>query len=340
MRIWFNHWFSTAYHIINLMKGEGDVIIGSSSNPHSVVGLACDEWYTEPELPEEEYVSFCLGFCRSHNVNVFVPRRGMGVIAENARLFNEIGVKLLMDTDPRMLDTLRNKEKAYKWFEDFAPEYVPLRFEINSLEEFEQAYKAVTAQYERACFKFAADEGAVSFRVIDNFMSDASGLYKAPGMKISYENARAILSDYDFSKPLLMMPYLTGVEVSADCLYKEGGSIIIPRFKSQGRIYTVKYDDEIVSFCEEFLKRSGLKMPCNVQFKYHDGKPYLLEVNTRMSGGVQLSCLAADVNIPRLALKRLTGNEPEVGFIRKERRVSYIESPVIVGEKEFAGVTI
>lgn len=340
MRIWFNHWFSTAYHIINLMKGEGDVIIGSSSNPDSVVGLACDEWYTEPTLPEEEYVSFCLGFCRSHNINVFVPRRGMGAIAENAELFEKIGVKLLMDTDPEMLDTLRNKEKAYKWFEGFAPEYVPLRFEINSLEDFENAYKDITAEYERACFKFAADEGAVSFRVIDNFMSDAGGLYKAPGMKISYENARAILSDYDFSKPLLMMPYLTGVEVSADCLYREGGSIIIPRYKSQGRIYTVKYDDEIVSFCEEFLKRSGFKMPCNVQFKYHEGKPYLLEVNTRMSGGVQLSCLAADVNIPRLALERLMGNEPDVDLIRRERKVSYIESPVIVGEKEFAGVTI
>lgn len=340
MRIWFNHWFSTAYHIINLMKGEGDIIIGSSSNPHSVVGLACDEWYTEPELPEEEYVSFCMGFCQKHNVEVFVPRRGMGAIAENAHLFDKIDVKLLMDTDSKMLATLRNKEAAYNWFEGFAPEYVPMRFEVKSLEKFRQAYKAITAEYERACFKFSADEGAVSFRVIDNFMSDAGGLYKAPGMKISYENAEAILSDYDFSKPLLMMPYLTGVEVSADCLYKEGGSIIIPRYKSQGRIYTVKYENEIVSFCEEFLKLSGLKMPCNVQLKYHKEKPYLLEVNTRMSGGVQLSCLAADVNIPRLALERLLGNEPEINFIRRERRVSYIETPVIVGEKEFAGVTI
>ncbi|MGN1103195.1 MAG: hypothetical protein ACI4RG_13435, partial [Huintestinicola sp.] len=109
MRIWFNHWFSTAYHIINLMKGEGDVIIGSSSNPNSVVGLACDEWYTEPELPGEEYVSFCLDFCKRHNAQVFVPRRGMGVIAENAHLFADMGVKLLMDTDPRTLATLRNK---------------------------------------------------------------------------------------------------------------------------------------------------------------------------------------------------------------------------------------
>ena len=338
MRIWFNQWFSTAYHIIDLMKGDGDIIIGSSRNPLSVVGLACDEWYTEPDCPDEEYVNFCLDFCREHNVNVFVPRRGMAEIARNAALFEKAGVKLLMDTDPEMLDILRNKESAYKWFEGFAPEYVPPRFEVKSLEDFRAAYKAITADYDRACFKFAADEGAVSFRVIDNFMSDASGLYKAPGMKISYESAEAILSDYSFSKPLLMMPYLTGTEVSADCFFRETGSVIIPRYKSAGRIYTVKYESEIVSFCEKFLIRSGLRMPCNVQFKYHDEKPYLLEVNTRMSGGIQLSCLAAGINIPRLALDRLMGVEPELEMIRRERRVSYIESPVLVGEKEYAGV--
>lgn len=340
MRIWFNHWFSTAYHIIDLMKGEGDIIIGSSSNPHSVVGLACDEWYAEPELPEEEYVNFCLDFCREHNIDVFVPRRGMAAIARNASLFENNGIKLLMDSAPEMLGILHNKLSAYKWFEGFAPDYVPMHFEIKCLEDFRKAYKAITAEYERACFKFAADEGAVSFRVIDNFMSSAEGLYKAPGMKLSYENAEAVLSDYSFSKPLIMMPYLTGVEVSADCFYRDAGSVIIPRYKSAGRIYTVKYEAEIISFCEEFLKRSGLKMPCNVQFKYHDGKPYLLEVNTRMSGGIQLSCLAAEINIPRLALERLMGIEPELHIIRRERKVSYIESPVLVGEKEFAGINI
>ncbi|MCI7766682.1 MAG: ATP-grasp domain-containing protein [Oscillospiraceae bacterium] len=340
MRIWFNHWFSTAYHIINLMKGEGDMIIGTSSNPQSVVGLACDEWYIEPQLPEEEYVKYCLDFCREHNIEVFVPRRGMAAIARNAESFEKMGVKLLMDTDPEMLDILHDKLKAYKWFESFAPEYVPMYYEIKSIEAFRKAYQTITAEYERACFKFAADEGAVSFRVIDNFMSSAEGLYKAPGMKVSYENAEAILSEYSFEKPLIMMPYLTGVEVSADCLYSEKESVMIPRYKSAGRLYTVKYEEEIVSFCEGFLKRSGLKMPCNIQFKYHNGKPYLLEVNTRMSGGIQLSCLAAEINIPRLALERLMGKEPEPRINHRERQVSYIESPVLVGEKEFAGINI
>lgn len=345
MRIWFNHWFSTAYHIINMMKGEGDVIIGSSANPLSVVGLACDEWYIEPELPENEYVSFCLDFCRKNKIDVFVPRRGMNVIALNADRFINMGVKLLMDTDSRMLGILKNKESAYKWFEDFAPEYVPLRFEVSSLEMFREAYERITAEYERACFKFADDEGAVSFRVIDNTMGGHEGLYKAPGLKITYDAAQAILSEYDFSRPLLVMPYLTGIEVSADCFYRKKNSIIIPRYKSQGRIYSVKYEESIVSLCETFLSRSGLKMPCNVQFKFHNDKPYLLEVNTRMSGGIQLSCLAADVNIPRLALERLMGKEPDVKFFRRERMVSYIETPVIAGEKNarnfsFAGAEI
>ena len=36
MRIWFNHWFSTAYHLINMIKdGDPDkfYFIGTSTNP-------------------------------------------------------------------------------------------------------------------------------------------------------------------------------------------------------------------------------------------------------------------------------------------------------------------
>ena len=55
MRVWFNHWFSTAYHLIQLMRkgyGEPLTVVGSSSNAKAVYRQACDEWYPEQELPE------------------------------------------------------------------------------------------------------------------------------------------------------------------------------------------------------------------------------------------------------------------------------------------------
>lgn len=99
MRIWFNHWFSTAYHLIRLMRegyGEPLTVVGSGSNSKAVYRQACDEWYSEQELPDPEYVEFCLSFCVEHKIDVFVPRRGLVAIANNHERFEQIGVRLLL----------------------------------------------------------------------------------------------------------------------------------------------------------------------------------------------------------------------------------------------------
>lgn len=56
---------------------------------------------------------------------------------------------------------------------------------------------------------------------------------------------------------------------------------------------------------------NGLECPCNIQFKYLDDIPYFLEINTRMSGGIQMSCLASGVNIPNLAINKLLGRKKD-----------------------------
>lgn len=334
IKVWFNHWFSTAYHIIELMKkgcGHDICVIGSNRNPDSPVQLACDEWYTEPAvMSDEDYLEYCLDFCREHEIDVFVPRRGMCIIGKNSSRFAEIGVKLLTDTENEAVEIFADKVKAYEYLSDIVPEVIPEYYGVTSPEEFRTAYEKITHSHERACFKFAADEGAASFRVIDNSINGKNALTIAPGLKLTYENAERIMSDYDFHHTVLMMPYLKDVEISADCLSLPSGNIIIPRFKSNGRIYTVKYDAEIIDICEKILKKSGLKMPCNIQFKCDNGKPYLLEINTRMSGGVQLSCIAAEVNIPALAFKALMGEDTAFTVNKTERKVSYIEEPLLI----------
>ena len=63
-RIWLNHWFSTAYNIINLLRENNPDfwIIGSNDNLESPIKSVCDEWYQEPVLKGEEYIDFCLQF--------------------------------------------------------------------------------------------------------------------------------------------------------------------------------------------------------------------------------------------------------------------------------------
>ena len=52
VRVWLNHWFSTAYNIINLIKNDtyfSFYVIGSNENEVSVLKAVCDEWYSEPD---------------------------------------------------------------------------------------------------------------------------------------------------------------------------------------------------------------------------------------------------------------------------------------------------
>ena len=75
VRIWMNHWFSTAYNIVNLIKQDDPefFVIGSNENVSSPIRTVCDEWYHEPTLKDDTYVDYCVEFCREHYVDVFLP---------------------------------------------------------------------------------------------------------------------------------------------------------------------------------------------------------------------------------------------------------------------------
>lgn len=332
MRIWFNHWFSAVYHIINLMKeGERDVkVIGSSENPFAVYSQVCDEWYTEPKLTGSEYVDFCVDFCKEHKIDVFIPRRGIGSIVHEANRFEKIGVKLMANGDAELEDVLENKEAAYEKIKSFLPEVIPEYYVASTAEEF-CTYYEILAKKTRVCYKLVSDEGARSFRVIDDVAKKETAILEKPGNKISFEDACRVMQSYSFDIPVLLMPYLDGVEISVDCLKLDSEDVIIPRYKINKRYSEIRFDRYVCKLCKIILDELGIEVPINVQFKIKDGQPYLLEINTRMSGGLQLSCKASGINLPALALKKLL-SKPTVW--QKPDYVSaktvHIETPVLL----------
>lgn len=336
MRIWFNHWFSTAYHLINLIKlgdPEKFSFVGSGTNPLAVYLEACDEKYSEPnDISEKDYVDFCLGFCREKNIDIFVPRRGLAAICERAEDFANAGIKLFADKNAKLLRVLESKTKTYDFFLDKIPKIVPEMRIARSANEFKAAYEELKSSCGRVCYKLEKDEGARSFRVIDENTSQICALLNAPNTKVSPETAVEILSRYDFSIPVLVMPYLSGQEISADCLKTSSGNIILPRYKN-GRYSKVVFDREIMELCQEILDIIDIEMPLNIQFKLENEKPFLLEINTRMSGGLQLSCKATGINIPSIAVNRLLGKEIPWSFPEGEiPTVVNLETPVCIGE--------
>lgn len=332
-RIWFNHWFSTVYHLINLIvKDEKDkyTIIGTNERDFVAYKCACDQWYSEPiGLDDDEYVEFCLSFCKEHKIDIFAPRKKMIAISKAHKKFESIGVKLLVDSSYEIIEMLEDKAQAYEYFKEKIPSYIPEYRVAYSYDEFIEMYEELQKTSPRVCYKLISDEGARSFRVIDNTIESGKGIFEKPGTKITIEATKKVLSQYDFSVPMLLMPYLSGVEVSVDCLSTCQGSLIIPRFKNNKRYSEIIFDKELMHVCDEIMNTLKLKHPMNIQFKMDGDRYYLLEINTRMSGGLQLSCEASEINLPKIAIKELLGEKEKWSYPSfNSRKVVHIETPI------------
>lgn len=334
IRIWFNHWFSSAYFLINLIRNYDSCryyVLGSNENEHSVVKLACDEWYREDKRGSDDaYVQYCLRFCEEHNVDVFVPKRGLQSVCRSAQAFADIGTKLFVPDDNGLVEALSDKSQTYQLVRNICPECVPPYEVVDSAEKFGPALARMAAITDRICMKRVVDEGALSFRVIYDETPENRARYQNLRTYLSYEEAQQLIAGDDFDPPLMLMPYLLSPEVSVDCLATAQGVIAIPRFKLGGRMEEIRFDAGITGFCERILRGLSLTMPCNLQFRFLNERPYLLEINTRMSGGLQLSCLASGVNIPGIAMNQLYGIEKAWRITPAGRRVSYVEMPVIL----------
>ncbi len=330
-RIWLNHWFSTAYNIIRLIKQEDPdfFVIGSNANGSSPIQLACDAWYEEPVLSGDEYVAYCLEFCRQHRVEVFLPHREMLAISREKDRFAEIGTKVMAD-DYDMISVLNRKDTAYELFRKEHIGAVPDYWIVTTAEQFKEGYSALRSRYQQVCLKLVRDEGGTSFRLIDDRETGDAALLGSHSGRISYERVLAALGEQTAFSPIMLMPYLPDEEVSVDCLKTSGGIIMIPRIKGPTRVERIRYDPEILDICGAFYEKVPLECPCNIQLKYLEGTPYMLEVNTRMSGGVQMACLGSGINLPNLAVNKLLGVEKSWKNEQKETLVSYMEIPVIL----------
>ena len=331
--VWLNHWFSTAYNIIKLIKEDNAIdfhIIGTNENNISVLKNVCDKWYSEPEkISGDDYVEFCLEFCKEHSVDVFLPHRHFQAISKRKKWFEDLNVAVVVD-DYSKIAILNNKAEAYKFFQTEASFSVPEHYVVCDIEGFKKAYNELSEKYGQVCTKFVHDEGGKSYRLIDNTRKGYSALFKKQNTRMTLDALEEALREKEKFSPLMVMPYLEGDEISADCLKTRQGIIIIPRIKSTTRFERIEFDNHTIEMCEKIFDLVDLEMPCNIQFKYRKDVPYFLEINTRMSGGIHMACAATGVNIPNIAVNKVLGIDKEWSLRKVGRTVSQVEIPVIL----------
>lgn len=345
LNIWFNRWFSTVSHYMELIRHNPDqqefIIHGTHPNSDTVYFNYCDVFSTEPDIEGEDYIQFCLDYCIQNKIHIFVPRKENVLISRHLEKFEDIGVSVLVCPDGDLMAMVDNKAAMYQSLQNQEKEgniivTIPSYQIVHNAQEFKEAYEQLSKDNTKLCIKPVIGEGASGFRIIDNDADTIPFIFNtASSQKISYETALRILQTQEHFPDLMVLEYLDGYEYSIDCLADADGTLLtaIPRKKGNGRIREIEYNKDLIEIAEKMAIQYKIPYVFNIQVKYKDGIPKLLEINPRMSGGLHISCLA-DINFPYYAIKLLLGNQLEPLYPKFGLKATHIEQPVILSSED------
>ena len=337
MRVWFNRTFSSVYTAMRLIR-EADRerryhLIYTSTSPVPA-GQAAHQFELEPTgLKGEDYVAWCLAFCRQHDVGIFVPGKEARLISAARQRFIDAGTRVLAVAQAEALQLLHDKARFYASVECAAappPHSIP----VNSVAQFDAAYAELRALYPKLCIKPSESVYGLGFSMIDEQRSCAELLLAGAQYTIGLADLRGGLAQLPQFRTMLVMEYLEGHEYSVDCVGNDGRLVCaVPRKKplSAGVGQTIALHPEILQACADLAQAYGLNGVFNVQFRETGGVVRLLEINPRMSGGIGMACMAGP-NLPYIALAGFDRGfeDIEIPAIREGMRVAEVSSAVEV----------
>ncbi|MEH7334344.1 ATP-grasp domain-containing protein [Neobacillus drentensis] len=336
MKIWFNRWFTTVSHYMDLIRTNDDgrkfLIYGTHPNKDALYLQNCDYAFIEPEVSGDEYIAFCLDFCQRHGIDLFIPRKENVLISKRLAKFEALGVKVLVCPDADLMETVDNKAATYQSIAQRVPSFlIPDYYVVNNIDGFKMAYESLKEKGHEVCFKPVIGEGANGFRMIKEEVDSIQQLFQhGIRFRMPYKYACEIFSQQESFPDLMVMEYLDGREYSIDCLASQDELFAaIPRMKGDGRVRELVESLELMKLARDFHEEYKLPYVFNIQMKYGNGVPKLLEINPRMSGGMHISCLSG-INLPYQAIKILLGETlspmtPKFGI-----RASHIEKEMIL----------
>jgi len=261
-----------------------------------------------PRGEAPDYTEKLKALCKKESITTVIPQYSdeLAPLSRNLPVFEQLGEKVLVNTDAENLSIANNKTELYRFFSgsSFIPQYRC----ASTLEGIEKAIKELGYPENPVCMKPAFSEGSKGFRIITDEKTDI--LNERPGTaKISWQTLRSHLEQYDKMPDILVMEYLPGAEYSVDCVCSNGEAIVcIPRQRiatSMGVAVEciIEKNDEIIDISQKIVKALNLSYNINLQFKYsREGKPKLIEINPRVSGSL-VANLGAGVNMLELSLR-------------------------------------
>jgi hypothetical protein len=336
--IWFNKGYSNTYNVLNLIR-EGDPerrfrLLCSHTSSEFIGFAAADYAFMEPTLKhDDEYLAWCLQFCREQRVGLFIPARRASFLARHGHLFEETGTRLAAVCPDEFHQAIDNKGLCY----DFCRGHglpIPDYHIVTNLEQFDEAYGLLKERHPVVCCKPSVSVFGLGFKVLTETGREIDRLLNGDVYKIGLELARRIFGEQTSFRELMVMQYLEGNERSVDCLADHGKLLRhVIRRKSglPGGAQILEEHTEISAMAKRLTSLFRLNGLYNIQFRESGGIPYLLEINPRMSGGIHYTT-PSGLNLPYWGVSHALGlcAEEEIPFPCPGARVGKADIGIVV----------
>ncbi|MGR9088158.1 MAG: ATP-grasp domain-containing protein [Gammaproteobacteria bacterium] len=315
------------------VPGTEATLICTHSHSTAAAFLAADECYLEPsELTGQDYIDWCLDFCRRHDIDLFWPCKEAALAEKFRPSFEAAGTRVMSVADFETLNLLQDKARFYT---ELNPEIAQTMdfVVVNDCNGFDRAVEELSAKHKRLCIKPAVSVYGLGFRLLAEQTHDIGQLLKGAQYRISLQELRRIMQNSPEFETLLVMEYLDGPEWSVDCAGRHGELLCaVQRKKSPwpGHGQTIGHHVEIAGMAERLTARYRLNGLFNIQFKEGPQGARLLEINARPSGGIGMACLSG-ANLAEIAWQGIIGSAPGTPAIQLGLRVTEINTSVVLG---------
>lgn len=319
VRILFNHHISGAADTIELMRRSrpGLFVIATHERRDTPIRLVADRFLPEPpatrSMTPDVYADWLLGIALSERAELVIPYRRRDELARFKDHFMEFGVRLLTASEEQTMQLLEEKPKLLDHMAKAGVPITPFRL-FRGLAEYEQLRASGLLFPDHPgdlCVKPASGIFGAGFRILRERISNRTPFSALSSLELPEPAFRAALTALPSTEQMMLMPLLPGPERSIDFTCYEGrllGSVTRKKtFNSQ----SLKHDPTGENLAEIVVRTFRLSGVLNLQtIEDASGTQRLLEVNSRISGGIGMTGLT-DVNLFDLLLNGIEGKFPD-----------------------------
>lgn len=287
------------------------------------------------------YVDWLLALCQERDYAWVWPQSRWSLLLNEQSRFAMAGIQLILPCpDADTLDAVQDKARANA---RLAAAGVPLpqTLPVTTAADFNAALAILGGNGTRqVCVKPVRSIYGLGFRRIDDSKRPLDRFLANDCYTLGSAEFGELLVAAADQRSFLAMEYLGGDERSIDCLAHQGRLVrAVVRRKptnAHGRWQLIEDDPEGWEIARRAIAAFGLNGLVNVQTRerlHADGRreQCFLEVNPRMSGGIDMACQAG-LNLPYWLLRWLVGSveEAAIPWPSAGVRVAKIERAVVL----------